>query len=142
VPGEPDYDGTCNFVYYKQVSASNLVTTPSLHPISVNCAQAYAHRDALCGAVSVTNANDAALVAGTELDWLTFYWDITTSSSAPASITVSELLGWYSAALVDLTNAGTPREKIRVEDVIAKAPASLQTFLTQRAETHAVHDPR
>lgn len=146
VPGEEGYAaGTCNFQYYKQVSSINLVSSPMIHPVPVNCSAVYAHRDMLCDPVQVLDSASNPLVPGIELDWLAFFWDVTTNPAAPSQITVTQLLTWYASAvdtLEGMASSPNARRLLNVEDLIAAAPASLQTFLTERAEAHAVHDNR
>jgi hypothetical protein len=135
VPGEEGYEaGKCNFTYYKQVSAPELVSGQTLFPVFVDCGHAYKHRDDLCGDVHITDTAGVPLSAGSELDWLTFYWDVTTSSASGTP--VADLLSWYKTAIatVQAETPGKLRRPLTLADLDTAAPIDL----SGKADAHAV----
>jgi hypothetical protein len=134
-PTEDGYDGSCHFSYYKNTSAPNLRGDDDGIPVvPIDCAVAYGHRDNQCSAVTIDSH-----VAGSEVDWMTFYWDITTDPTAPAPIDVSAILRWYRNALGRLPAGRGP---IMTYDLL-RAEAALENpafgpWLDTRAAEHAV----
>lgn len=135
--GDAGFDGSCNFVYYKPVAATTIVDAVTLPPLSVDCSKLYAHRDASCSSVRILDHDDSSLVTGVEVDWLTFFWNITTDPSAPSVVTVDDILSWYAAAISGTTGSS----QVTVERLIDRAPSHLQSWLRDRAVEHAVHTP-
>jgi hypothetical protein len=131
VPGEADYDGTCNFTYYKQTSSSDLVSAPQVFPVFVDCSRAYAHRDTQCNDVFITDKNDVRVPYSNELDWLSYYWKATTSGTQ----SVTQLLGTIDAAItaVDPTHSSSRKASLSVENFISQAPSASQPTLTSFA---------
>ena len=77
------------------------------------------------------------LVPGSELDWLTFYWDITTNSASPEPVTVTKLLQMYAAASPEPVTG-----QVNAEQLIAEAGSpELAGFMTTRAGLHSVAAP-
>jgi hypothetical protein len=131
VYGEAGFSANeCVFNYYKQTGAPNLVPTATVHPVPLDCAVPYAHRDTACSAVTITNG-----VAGAEIDWLTFFWAITTQTTPalPEPVTVSDLLSWYVSA-----KAAGNRTFEGLRDA---APANRRDWLLELARQHGVDNP-
>lgn len=134
-PGEPGYDGTCAFNYYKNVNDPALrATDDGIPPVPFNCAIAHAHRNQTCSAVTI----DGFSIGG-EADWLTFYWSITTDPTAPAPITPAVLLRWYRQANAKLPNDRGPvmSYALIVAEAIGDNPA-FGPWLNSKAAAHAV----
>jgi hypothetical protein len=87
-------------------------------------------------AVVITDQKNNPLVPGSEMDWLAFYWDVTTNPAASSPINVTTLLSAYNAALNDPTT-GT----VTAEVLIAHAPTDVRSFMTGRAVAHSVQSP-
>ncbi len=123
------FSGECSFTYYKQVSASNLVNTPELPPVVVDCGTAYQHRNSVCSAVTISGQE-----AGTEIDWLTFFQAVTSDPSQPVS--VSDLFSWYRNACggVECTGATFVTYSMLRDG----APGGLHGWLDGLAAAHGV----
>jgi len=137
VQTDPDYDGVCNFTYYKQTSASDLVTAgPQVFPVYVDCARYYAHRDMVCDDVFITNSMDARIPYASEVDWLTFYWQATSTGV----LTVNELLDAIEAAITEVSPTHDPARapSLSVEDFIRHAPSGAQATLNAIAASAGV----
>jgi len=140
VPGEPAFNGSCNFEYYKQVSSTDIVTAPTLHPLPINCAHTYGHRDGRCSQVTITDDTGAAQKTGSEIDWLAFFWTISTDATAPnqpKGVTVTALLDLYNKAV-----ATVGASKVTYQDLENAANARDPNFgawLHSRAVAHAVN---
>jgi hypothetical protein len=132
-PTEANYDGSCSFSYYKNVVAANLRGGDDGIPVvPIDCANAYAHRDQVCSAVVIDGH-----VVGSEVDWLTFLWAITTDGTAPAPVNVSTVLGWYRAALGRLPGSGNMTYALLRAEAVLENPA-FGPWLDDRAQAHAV----
>src|SRR5262249_23016524 len=130
---EAGYDGSCSFSYYKNTLAANLRGSDDGIPVvPVDCAKAYAHRDQVCSAVVIERH-----VVGSEVDWLTFLWAITTDGTAPTTVDVSTVLRWYRAALSRSPGSGNMTYALLRAEAVLENPA-FGAWLDTRARAHAV----
>jgi hypothetical protein len=106
----------CRFGYYKPVGGTALLGYSSFAPVSVDCARGYKHRDEDCSKVRVTSldtqGNEIAIQSSSEIDWLTFFWNITTvpivdSQGIPHQVSMPQLLDAYNS----LNGGGEPDQK-------------------------------
>jgi hypothetical protein len=134
-PTEADYNGSCTFNYYKYVSDPAFKTTDDgIPPVPFNCAMAYAHRDTTCSAVNINGATK-----GNEADWLTFYWSISTDTTAPGPVTPNTLLRWYKEAHAKLPpNSGPIMTYARLRVEAVEDNAAFGAWLDAKAHMFAV----
>jgi hypothetical protein len=134
-PTETDYDGSCTFNYYKYVNDPALRSMDDgIPPVPFDCANAYAHRNNTCDMVNINGFS-----VGGEADWLTFYWSVTTDSTAPGPIPPSTLLRWYKQAGDRLPSGSGPimtYQLLRAEAVLENA--AFGPWLDAKAAEHAV----
>lgn len=125
-------NGACHFSYYKQVSSADIVTPPSLPPVSLDCAQPRKHRKVACNMVAATlNGQPAEL--SSEVDWLTFFRALTTNAQTP--VTVGDILSWYRSACGG--DCGGTRQ-VLFANFRDAAPAGVRTHINDTAAVHGV----
>lgn len=126
-------NGVCHFSYYKQVSATDLVSSVSLPPVSIDCGVAHQHRKLKCGMVSATLSGQPAELSS-EVDWLTFFRALTTNAQNP--VNVSDILSWYRTAC----GGDCARTRlITFANFRDAAPASVRTHVSDTGNTHGVN---
>jgi hypothetical protein len=140
VQGEAGYDANvCNFTYYKQTSASDLVMDgPQVFPVYVDCSRFYAHRDMVCNDVFITDDAGARVPYASEIDWLTFYWKATSTGL----LSVDDLLDAMEAAItaVDPTHSFGRAPSLSVENIIEEVgDATIHDDLDTIAHDASVH---
>jgi hypothetical protein len=93
----------CSFAYYKEFKKPDGVVEPT--PVRIDCASPTRWRNTRC-VNSPATIEYALADMGTELDWLGFYWNVTTKTSEKVPIT--DLLSIYRVACgrLDRTCAG------------------------------------
>jgi hypothetical protein len=127
---DPGFNFECSFGYYKQVGAPNLTSGgTAIPPVTIDCSQAYAHRDTACDEVDIIGHEE-----GTEVDWLTFFQAVTTDASHP--VTVSDLLSWYRNACGGTCNGST---FVTYSQWRNGAPSALHSWLDGLAGAHGVN---
>jgi hypothetical protein len=129
-PIDAGYDGSCHFTYYKQVGAPDIVPSPALPPVSIDCSKPYKHRKT-CAAVTITLSGVAAEGAS-EVDWLTFFRALTTSSAHPVG--VADFLGWYTKSC----GGSCANKFVTYQNFHDASPVALQSFVDDVAVTHGV----
>jgi hypothetical protein len=143
----PAEGGTsCNFEYYKAISGTALISDPQPPPVGVDCGIAHALRDTECMDVSIVDSAMMPTQYASEVDWLTYFWDLTTnplldSGGVAHQLTMSQLMQAYA----DIGNRGGTMigENFRfvLFDLgILPNDAALYDELTARAIAHAVQN--
>jgi hypothetical protein len=130
-PIDAGYTGSCNFGYYKQVSATDLVSAVSLPPVSIDCATPKKHRKVKCSTVNAT-LDGAPTELGSEVDWLTFLRALTSDAAQP--VTVTDVLSWYKTACA----GGCTGKRLNFSELRAGVPASKLSQFDSVAAAHGV----
>lgn len=143
----PSEGGTsCNFEYYKAISGTSLTTEPTPPPVGVDCGVPHGLRDAECNAVTIVNSSMSPMSHSSEVDWLTYFWDLATnplvdSGGGVHQVTMSQLMQAY--ADIGNLNGLMIAENfsfVLIDSGVLPDDAAIRDQLTAKGIAHAVQN--